>query len=342
VRNVSFKTDFDQFSQLPKNTESAQGLADLQSGFPVGALNPTTVYVTSDSGGRLDPAALERYAKQLTAVPGVGGAMPVPTSPTGSPVQLNADGTAAQLNLLLSEGAYSEAALELTGDGGALRNVAHQAAPIGSTALVGGVSSTFADISAANSRDLRVIFPVAGLLIAVILALMLRSVVAPIYLMVAVVLGFFATLGATVLAFQGVGGQAGVSFQLPIILYLFVVAIGTDYNILMIARLREEAREGNGPRRAADLAVEHAGPSVGAAGLILAGSFGSLMLAGLAFLTQMGFAVSIGIIISAFVMSMFLVPSITALLGHKAWWPGHGDTATEEAQPAEPAPVVAR
>ena len=297
----------------------------------------------SDNGAKLDPAALERYAKQLTAVPGVGGAMPVPTSPTGSPVQLNADGTAAQINLLLGSGAYSKAALTLTGDGGALRKAVHQAAPAGSTALVGGVSSTFADISAANSRDLRVIFPVAGVLIALILALMLRSLVAPVYLMIVVVLGFFATLGATVIAFQGIGGQAGISFQLPIILYLFVVAIGTDYNILMIARLREEAREGNDPRTSADLAVEHAGPSIGAAGLILAGTFGSLMLAGLAFLTQMGFAVSIGIIISAFVMSMFLVPGITALLGHKAWWPGHGEDApAERAQRRETAGAAAR
>ncbi|MGE5827987.1 MAG: MMPL family transporter [Micromonosporaceae bacterium] len=336
----AFKTDFDQFSQLPQNTESAQGLADLQRGFPVGALNPTTVYVSGTNGEKLDPGALEQFAKRLTAVPGVGGAMPVPTSPTGSPVQLNADGTAAQINLLLNDGAYSKAALTLTGAGGELRTVAHQATPPGTTALVGGISSAFADISAANDRDLRVIFPVAGLLIAIILALLLRSLVAPLYLMAAVVLGFFATLGATVIAFQGIGGDAGISFQLPIILYLFVVAIGTDYNILMIARLREEAREGNDPRTAADLAVEHAGPSVGAAGLILAGTFGSLLLAGLAFLTQMGFAVSTGIIISAFVMSMFLVPSVTALLGHTAWWPGHGDAVTVPAGETRPADSV--
>jgi RND superfamily putative drug exporter len=333
---LAFKTDFDQFSQLPKDTESAQGLIDLQKGFPVGALNPTTVYVHSTTGAKLDPATLEAYAKQLADVPGVGGAMP---GPTGSTVTLNAAGTTAQINLLLDEGAYTKAALSLTGDGGALRAAAHANAPAGTKALVGGISSAFADINSANSRDLRVIFPVAGLLIALILGLMLRSVVAPLYLMLAVVLGFFATLGATVIAFQGIGGDAGISFQLPIILYLFVVAIGTDYNILMIARLREEAREGNDPGAAADLAVEHAGPSVGAAGVILAGTFGSLMLAGLAFLTQMGFAVSIGILISAFVMSMFLVPSVTALLGHRAWWPGHGDAATHPAAEAEPEAV---
>jgi RND superfamily putative drug exporter len=104
-----------------------------------------------------------------------------------------------------------------------------------------------------------------------------------------------------------------------------VVALGTDYNILMVARLREEAREGKSPREAAALAVRHAGPTIAAAGLILAGTFASLMLAGNATLTQMGFAISFGIAISAFVMAMFLTPALTALIGHAAWWPGHAD-----------------
>ena len=133
----------------------------------------------------------------------------------------------------------------------------HAAAPPGTTRLVGGSTAIFADINTANNRDLSVILPVAGLLIALILALLLRSLVAPIYLVIAVLLNFAATLGATVFVFQGLRGEPGVTFQLPIILYLFVVAIGTDYNILMIARLREEAREGNAaagggrPRRGA-------------------------------------------------------------------------------------------
>jgi RND superfamily putative drug exporter len=130
-------------------------------------------------------------------------------------------------------------------------------------------------------------------------------------------------------------------FFLPIVIYLFVVAIGTDYNILMIARLREEAKEGNEPRQAADMSVEHAGPSIAAAGLILAGTFASLMLAGLPQLTQLGFAVSLGIVLAAFVMSMFLVPSITALIGHRAWWPGHGDEPDQPAaETREPAGVT--
>ena len=322
---LGFKTDYDQSGQLPTDTESARGFDDLQSGFPAGALSPTTVFVRSQDGQRLDPALLQQYAAELQKVPGVGGVM---RGPDGADALLNQDGTVAKIDLLLVSNAYANESLDLAG--GALREVAHDRAPPGTTALVGGLSSAFADVRAANNRDLSVIFPVAGLFIAVVLALLLRSLVAPLYLMAAVVLGFFSTMGATVIAFVGIGDRAGVSFALPVLLYLFVVAIGTDYNILMIARLREEAREGNDPRTAADLAIEHGGSSVGAAGLILAGSFASMLLAGISFLMEMGFAVSIGILISAFVMSMFLVPSITALLGHAAWWPGHGDAPEEE------------
>jgi RND superfamily putative drug exporter len=317
---LGLRTDYDQNAQLPSGTESAEGFKDLQQGFPAGALAPTTVLLRADGGGRVDPATLPVFGSRLAAVPGVGSVLPATVSK---------DGTVARVDLLLSSSPYANASLDVAG--GPLRDVAHAAAPPGTTALVGGLSSVFADVRAANDRDLKVIFPVAGLLIALILALLLRSVVAPVYLLISVVLGFFATLGATVIAFQGIGGRPGLSFTLPIILYLFVVAIGTDYNILMIARLREEARLGNDPRTAADLAVEHGGPSIGAAGLILAGTFGSLMLAGISFLVEMGFSVSIGILLSAFVMAMFLVPSVTALVGRKAWWPGRaGGTVAAE------------
>ena len=180
------------------------------------------------------------------------------------------------------------------------------------------------------NRDYSVVFPVAALVIMLILALLLRSLVAPVYLMAAVGLGFGATLGATALVFQHIKGDAGLIFILPIYIYLFVVALGTDYNILMIARLREEAREGLAPRDAAAETIKHGGPTVAAAGVILAGTFASLMLGGNSFFVSMGFALSFGILISAFVMAMFFTPAVTALLGHAAWWPGHGDEKQPE------------
>jgi putative drug exporter of the RND superfamily len=328
---LNFNTDYDQNAQLPSGTESARGLEYMEDGFPSGALSPTSVYLRSDDGA-LDQSALQGYAQRLQEVPGIGGVMPGPAGLA----TVSEDGTVAKIDLLLDDSPYSNASLDLVG--GELRTIAKDNAPEGATAYVGGLTSAFADIRDANNRDLWVIFPVAGLFIAIVLGLLLRSVVAPLYLMVTVVLGFFSTMGATVIAFQGIGDRAGVSFMLPMLVYLFVVAIGTDYNILMIARLREEAKLGNDPNTAADLAVEHGGPSVGAAGVILAGTFASMMLAGISFLVEMGFAVSIGIMIAAFVMSMFLVPSLTALLGHKAWWPGHADRPTvspaEERDPA--------
>jgi RND superfamily putative drug exporter len=313
---LGMKVDYDAFSQLPADTESSRAIKDLQAGFPAGALNPTTVYLKSTGGTPLDPAELQEYAGKLAKVEGVGAVLPA--NADGS-LALNPDKSVAQINVVLDDPPYATSSLDLVD--GKLKDAAHADAPAGTTALLGGVTASYTDIRDANSRDLSVIFPVAGGLIAVILALLLRSLLAPLVLMIAVVLSFFSTTGATVLVFQGAAGHAGVTFSLPIMLYLFVVAIGTDYNILMIARLREEAEQGKDPRTAADLAIEHGGPSIAAAGLILAGTFSSLMLAGMALLTEMGFSVATGIAISAFVMSIFLVPSVTALLGHRAWWP---------------------
>lgn len=263
---LGMKIDYDAFSQLPKDTESSRAVRDLQSGFPAGALNPTTVYVRSTDGKALDPATLQAYAGKLAEVDGVGSVLPAAAD--GSLALLNPDKTVAQINVVLDDAPYAKASLDLVD--GALRDTAHAEAPAGTTTLLGGVTASYTDIRSANSRDLAVIFPVAGGLIGVILALLLRSLLAPLVLMIAVVLSFFSTTGATVLVFQGAAGHAGVTFSLPIMLYLFVVAIGTDYNILMIARLREEAERGTNPREAADLAIEHGGPSVAAAGLILA------------------------------------------------------------------------
>ncbi|MFE9958152.1 MMPL family transporter [Micromonospora sp. NPDC005299] len=328
---LGYKADYDFSSGFPQDTESAKAAADLQRGFAAGALAPTEVYLTTGNGTPLTEQQVTDFAAAAAKAPGVGQVQPPERS---------SDPSVARVNLLLNENPVSNEAITLVRDD--LRSALHEAAPSGTKALVGGTTAIFADINSANNRDLSVILPVAAALIALILALLLRSLVAPIYLVIAVLLNFGATLGATVYLFQGLQGKPGVTFQLPIILYLFVVAIGTDYNILMIARLREEAREGNEPHQAAAIGVEHAGPTVAAAGLILAGTFGVLMLAPISFLQQMGFAVAIGIVLSAFVMSMFFVPALTALIGHKAWWPGHGDERPARGRhtPPEPASVA--
>ncbi|MEU5880232.1 MMPL family transporter [Spirillospora sp. NPDC047279] len=321
----SFQSNNDFFAGFPQDTESAQANKDMQKGFPPGLTTPVTVYLKRGDGQAITPAQTSAFSAKAKDVPGVGRVQEAQPS--------KSDPTVASVDLLLKQNPLSAESIELVR--GDLRDAVHAAAPSGTRAYVGGETATFADINNVMNRDLSVILPVAALLIAIILALLLRSLVAPIYLVGVVLLGFAATMGAAVYTFQGALGEPGITFQLPTILYLFVLAIGTDYNILLTARLREEAKQGNDPRRAAALAVEHGGPTVAAAGLILAGTFSVMMLAKVSMLQQIGFSVAIGIVLSAFVISIFLVPSLTALLGHKAWWPGHGD---EPPAPENPGP----
>ncbi|GAA3137787.1 MMPL family transporter [Streptomyces echinatus] len=316
VGTFGYKATFDLASgSMPKTKESMVVQDEMQKAYSAGAAAPTDVYLSSTDGKPLDKSAFDAYARRLGAVDGVASARMA---------EVNKEGTTADFTVTLKYEASTDKAIDAVGR---VRDVAHSTAPPGTEALVGGMSSIFKDIHAAVNHDYKTVFPVAAILIMVILGLLLRSVVAPWYLMASVGLGFGATLGATVWIFQEGQGHSGLMFMLPVIMYLFVVAIGTDYNILMIARLREEAREGRDPREAAGMALRHAGPTVAAAGFILAATFATMMLAGNSLLSEMGFAVSFGIAVAAFVMAMFFTPSLTALIGHAAWWPGHGDRA---------------
>lgn len=316
---LGYKASYDLASgSIPKTKESMVVQDTLTKAYSAGAAEPTNVYLNSTDGKPLT-ADFAAYADKLRGADGVAEVT------FHKKTDLNKAGTTADFTVTLKYEAASDQAIKAVGG---IRSVAHENAPPGSAAYVGGSSSVFKDINAAVNHDYRTVFPVAAVLIMLILGLLLRSVVAPWYLIASVGLGFGATLGTTVLIF---GRGDGLIFLLPIIMYLFVVAIGTDYNILMIARLREEAKEGRDPREAASMALRHAGPTIGSAGLILAATFGTLMLSGNAFLTQMGFAVAFGIVMAAFVMAMFFTPSLTALIGHAAWWPGHADRATGHA-----------
>ncbi|WP_051174857.1 MMPL family transporter [Nocardia exalbida] len=331
---LGFHPTFDLSSgSTSEASESVVYSKELVKGLPAGTTQPSDVLLRSD--GALTTEQLTAYRNELAGVPGVGQV---------AEPKLSADKTIADFAVTLNAAPESDAALDTVK--GRLRDTAHSAAPAGTTAAVGGLTSVFVDFQDAMARDYAIVFPVAAILIMIVLGLLLRSLVAPWYLMASVFLGFAATLGAAVLVFQHFRGETGLIFTLPVIMYLFVVALGTDYNILMVARLREEAREGNEPKQAAALALRHTGPTIAAAGVILAGTFASMMLAGNNVLAQMGFAISVGIAIAAFVMAMFFTPALTAIIGHKAWWPGHGDQKPEGsgtgARVVEPAVGVSR
>jgi putative drug exporter of the RND superfamily len=308
---LNFNPTFDLTSgSLPDDAPSVVATRTLERGFPSGATEPTDVYVRSTDGQPLDRAELDSFGAAIGAVDGVGDVTP--------PI-VSRDGEVADYSVTLDAAPESDAALDVVK--GPLRSLA---GPDGTEVLVGGITSVYVDIQAAMDHDYAIVFPVAALLIVLVLGLLLRSVVAPLYLIVSVGIGFLATLGATTLLFKDIQGERGLVFMLPLIMYMFVVALGTDYNILMTARLREEARDGHGPREALARAIQHTGPTVASAGVILAGSFAALMLANNSFMSQIGFALAFGILVAAFAMATFFTPSITALLGRRAWWPGHG------------------
>ena len=190
---------------------------------------------------------------------------------------------------------------------------------------VTGETPALYDVSAISNADVGKIVPLAILAIGLVLALVLRSLIAPIYLILSVVLSFLASLGISVIMFMKIGGEGGVVFLLPFLMFIFLLALGEDYNILVMTRIREEAGKDK-LRPAVVRAVSATGPTVTSAGLVLAGSFVVLAVvggagAGNGDVRVIGFGLAVGILLDTFVVRTVLVPAIVELLGRWNWWP---------------------
>ncbi|MFJ3923166.1 MMPL family transporter [Streptomyces sp. NPDC090022] len=307
---AGIRMDYGQSGAGGERTAAAETAAEISRALPAGAADPTSVLVTTEDGAPLGAERVAGLAAALARVPGVGQV---------APTVLSGDGKAARIDLLLTVESGGQQARDLVS--GPVRETVRANLPTGTQAHVGGTASVFADIAVAVDKDLKVIFPVAAALIAVILLVLLRSLLAPVVLMLAVGLGFAATLGASALVFQHVLERPGVDFTLPLVLFLFVVALGTDYNILISDRLREEMERPGPARAAVARAVRHTAPAIATAGVVLAASFGSLAVSPHAGTQQTGFATAVGIMLSALLLSIVLVPALAALLGRSLWWP---------------------
>ena len=315
IFSSGYKATYDTLSELPSSTSSQLAYNTLGSAFPAGSLSPTQVFVTGSTP--LTQSSLSSLTTKLGQAHGV--------AQVAAP-QFSSDTKAALINVVLKDDPYSSTALDDVAN--SVRPAAHGTVP-GDQVVVGGQTATFVDIRTQLNADTRLVIPVAFVIIAVILALLLGALVAPLNLLACVALAFAATLGAVVLVFLHGLGYSGIDFTIPMVLYLFVVAIGTDYNILLASRLREEFHNGFSARESARIAIANDAPTVAAAGIILALTFASLMLAGIANLTELGFGVAVGIIIAAFGMAPVLVPGLSALEGHGFWWPGHARAVPE-------------
>ncbi|MFJ3964776.1 MMPL family transporter [Streptomyces sp. NPDC090036] len=307
---MGMRIDYGQGGGGGERTAAVTTAAEISRALPAGVSDPTSVFVTASDGAVLTTERLGGLSKALARVGGVGRV---------ADTVLTEDRRAARIDLFLAADPRRQEARDLVT--GPLRATVTAHTPAGTEAHVGGTAAVFADIATAVDKDLRVVFPVAAALIALILIALLRSLLAPVILLAAVGLGFAATLGASTLVFQHALDRPGVDFTLPLVLFLFVVALGTDYNILMSDRIREEMARPGPARAAVGRAVRHTAPAIATAGLVLAASFGSLAVTPAPSTQQIGFATALGIILSAFVLSIVLVPALATVLGRSLWWP---------------------
>ncbi|MGO9178553.1 MAG: MMPL family transporter [Candidatus Limnocylindrales bacterium] len=335
------QSDLVSLQQAPTSAtvaDLAAALGSLAATFdaqPNAVLFPTSLPVNDQSTalqaqiatvfGRL-PGDLRTLAQQYAALP---DDVLIPTTlggPSGAQVRsavaayLSGDQTVTRLFLVTTDDPYSIAAFDTVRRArGVLDPVAGQFG-VGAHAYVGGPTAELADTQTALDTDFQHVAAITVLGVFLVLVLLLRAIVAPIYLVLTVLLSYLSTLGLTSWLYQSVLGQPGVNFFLPLMVFVLLVALGSDYNIFLMSRVREES-EHRPIREGIRLASGRTGAVITSAGLILAGTFGSMASAPLVVLFQIGVAVAVGVLIDTFLVRSILVPALTTLVGDRAWWP---------------------
>jgi putative drug exporter of the RND superfamily len=294
-----------------KPTNSSEGTAVLNEHFPPGLASPLTAVVPPDEAAEVT-AGMKDLASVRLAIP----------VPAGSGFQ------SAAVLLVLAGNPYSgEAAEEVE----KIRERLHAISP---DALLGGLPAENWDVEQTNARDTRLIVPLVLVVVGLILAAVLQAIAAPLYLILTVVLSFAGTLGLSTFLFSQFGGE-GITFDLTLLSFLFLVALGVDYNIFLMTRVREEAAR-HGTKAGTLRALIATGGVVTGAGLILAGTFATLTLLPLEELIQIGATVAIGVLLDTFIVRALLIPAITFRLGDRAWWPS--SSAAQRAAEDAPGP----
>jgi RND superfamily putative drug exporter len=314
---LGLNTGLTQGNSFRGDVESVQGQRLLEASFPAGSAAPADVFAPDQaSATKVIRALLAR--KDLVA--GIAG------------VQRGASGIR-----ILAVLAHDPATIQAIHEIPALRRAVKAAG--GPDVLVGGQTAATADLRTSAARDDWVIIPIALLVVFLILAGLLRAIAAPLLLVGSVVLSFGAALGTGVLFVNHVFHYPGIDPSLPLMCFVFLVALGIDYNIFLMARVREETqRHGTGDGMLRGLAVT--GTVITSAGIVLAGTFGALAVLPLIFLTELGFIIAFGVLLDTFVVRSIIVPALVFDLDRRIWWPSSLDRggparAEEEREPAE-------
>ncbi len=305
---ATFSTDLTSEDTYREEVESVEGQTLLNKSFPSGTTAPTDIVVA-------DPGQIPAVAKAVEGVDGVEA--------VGPPIASGAPGTLVQATL--EPNPYSTDAFDLVEP---IREAAHGAAP---ETLVGGPTAIEFDVRDAAGWDSIVIPPLILLVVFLILIGLLRAIVAPLVLIGTVILSFGAALGVGYFFFDFVFGFPGSDPSLPLFAFVFLVALGVDYNIFLVARAREETIK-HGTEQGMLRALAVTGGVITSAGIVLAGTFSVLAVLPLTFLTELGFVVAFGVLLDTFLVRSVLVPAIALTIGDKFWWPsalGRGSRQTE-------------
>jgi putative drug exporter of the RND superfamily len=339
---LGYRENYNIITGFRAPTESAQGQKMLEAGFPAGSLGPTDILIDTGHLRAIDHLdAIHAVHHTIAAIPGVRSIDgPNPHAGAGETKRyLSADGHLARLQVVYNDDPYGAAALRRTSE---LRKDARAALDHtelrGGRVLVGGPSAQALDRRDANQHDLQLVVPIMLLLFALVLGVLLRSLLAPLILLASTVASVAAALGATVTILLTLGHGPGIGERVSIYVFLFLVALGVDYTIFLMARLREEARAHghiDGIRRA----VIHTGGVISSAGIILAGTFTVLMTQPIDPLYQFGLAMGIGLLLDTFLIRGILIPALLRLIGPTVWWPSRVTHPTENPQhDTHPAP----
>ncbi len=304
---LAYEENYSSTSYFKTEVESVEGFETLERHIPAGSIDPTTVLIRGQ-GAPPSPATVTSVQQTLEGQPGVASVTPGETS---------TDGEIRTLNVVFEEDPYVDTALARIPS---LREAVEDPPPQGAEVLIGGGTATQYDFDKANGEDQARIFPIALLVIALILGLLLRAVVAPLVLIASVVISFLGTLGLSILFFRYVVGDQGIDSSLPTFAFIFLVALGVDYTIFLMSRVREEAAV-HGTREGVLRALTATGPVITSAGIILAGTFSVMLALPLVFLFNIGFMVAVGILLDTFVVRTIMVPAAVELLGDRIWWP---------------------
>jgi RND superfamily putative drug exporter len=313
---IAYKVDYSSTTFFKKSVESVEGFEVLSDDFPAGTLSPTTVLVERDGGAPTTsgqgPGPTDQdialAAAKLKTVKGVAAVLPTQ--------QISTNGQIRVVDVILKGDPNDVSSLDLVPK---MRDAVANLKP-GVTALVGGGTAINYDYNKATERDLKVIAPLALLVMAIILGILLQAIVAPLVLLASVVLSFACTLGISILFIRFIVGDAGFDASIPTFAFIFLVALGIDYTIFLMARVREESRK-HGTREGMLRAIAATGPVITSAGVILAGTFSVLMTLPVTFTFDLGFMVALGILLDTFIVRTIMVPAAVELIGDKIWWP---------------------